>query len=709
MTEKPPPPPPTLAPDVIVMTAHPLSLNTGYGMQGVRYMMLLDRVFRTKNPHKPPPRIIFWICNRHYTAQAHNTAPWWTPLSFPRFINMLRAEVSADHPRGLNQPLAGSALNIIVELTQVLYPGNPACNPVIREFLLSRTEVVLGPPVGIVGSQGISVHDIATLSTRLHVTDFFFYRELQLMHRLMFDDDGNTLFSDIHLPGTIRSPMRTHAPHTRMYFLYPSHTMAHDREIHLRTLTTLFDRIGFLTPFAHKVFRDSMHFSRIDVSYTMLPRIASEIRPKNDAEATRRANLCTESLANAQHMLSDGVCSVVPHVVEYALTDLFWRFPEPHRPHMNQSDIRKLVHPPLSAQSASHVWVMFNMGNYEVTNRKGFDLAAMVMFMVYDVWSRLLGLDEQYPMYFVMRSNSDPGNDNVCGVQESRAMDWMYILNQHLPFCSRMFYDANTLVYRNMQLVASAQKLLAPPSTRERSISSPASHHQAQPSSSVREPYVTQTLASILAEGARMAASAKNTASPLSDMRRLDRQAANSMRCASRLLRVEHIVSPREIRNLYLASDVLVHTSRMEGFGLPIVEAQTLGCPVVAPGDYNPELVFLGRTTHASNFVYNKGMNEMWGFPDLQETVLHTLQMCMARVRARIQNSSPPTSVLHHLTTKTTGGLVNPRLRTDVLPVWLPHLSGIGPVTDTHALHLVRHVFSSGRVETQCLYPMVAK
>ena len=55
-------------------------------------------------------------------------------------------------------------------------------------------------------------------------------------------------------------------------------------------------------------------------------------------------------------------------------------------------------------------------------------------------------------------------------------------------------------------------------------------------------------------------------------------------------------LSPEMLRNLYSASDVLLQLSRAEGFGLPVLEAQACGTPVVVNGaTAMAENVLLGR------------------------------------------------------------------------------------------------------------------
>jgi len=46
---------------------------------------------------------------------------------------------------------------------------------------------------------------------------------------------------------------------------------------------------------------------------------------------------------------------------------------------------------------------------------------------------------------------------------------------------------------------------------------------------------------------------------------------------------VHGMITTEHLRNIYSAADVFLHAAMGEGFGLPIVEAQACGCPVVAP------------------------------------------------------------------------------------------------------------------------------
>jgi glycosyltransferase involved in cell wall biosynthesis len=68
------------------------------------------------------------------------------------------------------------------------------------------------------------------------------------------------------------------------------------------------------------------------------------------------------------------------------------------------------------------------------------------------------------------------------------------------------------------------------------------------------------------------------------------------------------MISPKLLNIVYNAADVLMLLSRGEGFGLPIVEAQASGCPVIVT-DFSamPELVFAGVTVPAIPFMASTG------------------------------------------------------------------------------------------------------
>jgi FkbM family methyltransferase len=74
------------------------------------------------------------------------------------------------------------------------------------------------------------------------------------------------------------------------------------------------------------------------------------------------------------------------------------------------------------------------------------------------------------------------------------------------------------------------------------------------------------------------------------------------------------------LNDAYNAADVLLHPSHMEGFGLPIVEAQAAGCPVIVT-DYAsmPELVFSGTAVEGA--VYPAMSGWYWKRPSIDALV----------------------------------------------------------------------------------------
>ena len=73
----------------------------------------------------------------------------------------------------------------------------------------------------------------------------------------------------------------------------------------------------------------------------------------------------------------------------------------------------------------------------------------------------------------------------------------------------------------------------------------------------------------------------------------------------------------RDIADLYHACDVLLFASKSEGFGLPIIEAQAAGCPVITTNFASmPELTFNGICTAFSEREYRAGSDSYWARPD---------------------------------------------------------------------------------------------
>ena len=71
------------------------------------------------------------------------------------------------------------------------------------------------------------------------------------------------------------------------------------------------------------------------------------------------------------------------------------------------------------------------------------------------------------------------------------------------------------------------------------------------------------------------------------------------------------LVAPPMLNTIYNAGDVFMLLSRGEGFGIPIVEAQAAGCPVIVTDcSAMPELVFAGKTVPGLPFMAATGA---WG------------------------------------------------------------------------------------------------
>ena len=65
------------------------------------------------------------------------------------------------------------------------------------------------------------------------------------------------------------------------------------------------------------------------------------------------------------------------------------------------------------------------------------------------------------------------------------------------------------------------------------------------------------------------------------------------------------------LNTLYNAADVFLHTARGEGFGLPIVEAQAAGCPVIVPGfGAMAENCFTGEWCKGMRWMYHSGAEQ---------------------------------------------------------------------------------------------------
>ncbi len=77
-----------------------------------------------------------------------------------------------------------------------------------------------------------------------------------------------------------------------------------------------------------------------------------------------------------------------------------------------------------------------------------------------------------------------------------------------------------------------------------------------------------------------------------------------------------------DLAALYQAADVMLLPSMGEGFGLPIVEAQACGCPVVTQACSSmTELTINGIAIEVGQPFWVEGLNYWWGYPSVERIV----------------------------------------------------------------------------------------
>jgi len=97
------------------------------------------------------------------------------------------------------------------------------------------------------------------------------------------------------------------------------------------------------------------------------------------------------------------------------------------------------------------------------------------------------------------------------------------------------------------------------------------------------------------------------------------------------------------VNTLYNAADVFLHTARGEGFGLPIVEAQAAGCPVIVPAfGAMEENRFEGLLCEGHKWMYHSGAEQFLVDPYAVDRQLedgcwqHRMDQASNRISAKV-------------------------------------------------------------------------
>lgn len=95
---------------------------------------------------------------------------------------------------------------------------------------------------------------------------------------------------------------------------------------------------------------------------------------------------------------------------------------------------------------------------------------------------------------------------------------------------------------------------------------------------------------------------------------------ARALGIAKKIVNLPEKMPQREVAIVYGVSDALLSASKSEGFGIPIVEAQMCGVPVVTTEcTAMPEVTHLGICTKPSEVSLRVGGHNSWSHPDSDE------------------------------------------------------------------------------------------
>ena len=292
---------------------------------------------------------------------------------------------------------------------------------------------------------------------------------------------------------------------------------------------------------------------------------------------------------------------------------------------------------------SKEMWVFVNMGNYEATNRKWYDGTIMTITLVNDIWVRLLNLGEVFPLKFFIKDARHTEDKDKDEDGSNAPIDWEAMFENSVPNCHHLMKLADDLV-STYSIVEKRDVLLGPLDV----VKSALQHQQLPPNILSAETVFEQLFSMppplpLPPHDSATTSTTTTTTTSTSAEERFTGQNVDVAKLVTKAMIpdvscVAATINEIGIRNFYMACDTTLHTSRIEGFGIPIVESQVCGCPIVTAGGYNPELVTLGRVAgfaETANFHYNRSMNEMWVQPSVPELAYELVEILLVQASRR--------------------------------------------------------------------------